>query len=81
MNDLGSFLEAIRNFLSTFGVKDGIFLLFFILAHIWIYKLYEGRLKDRQAEINRIADENREYRERFITLLDDKFGLKKLKYK
>jgi hypothetical protein len=45
------------------------------VAHGWLYRLYHGRLADRQKEINRIAGENREYREMFLKLLAQKFTL------
>ena len=39
------------------------------LAHRWIFKMYQDRLDDRQNEINRMAEENREYREYFMKLI------------
>ena len=67
--------ETIKNFLVTFGWTKGIFTLFFFMAHGWIYSLYQGRLKDRQKEIDRIAQDNREYREKFLAILDKHFDL------
>lgn len=66
--------NAIINTLKSFGVKDGIFILFFFLAHFWIYKLYLGRLNDRKEEIQRLATDNHEYRDRLLSLLDTHFG-------
>lgn len=43
-------------------------------CHLYIFTLYDRRLKDRQDEINRLAEENREYRDRFLKLLDQKFN-------
>jgi hypothetical protein len=63
-------LEAIK----TLGVTKGLFVVFFIMAHGWIWSLYKGRLDDRQKEIDRIAGENREYRERFLKLMDASFS-------
>lgn len=73
--------DSIREILKQFGFTKGLFILFFFMAHGWVYRLYSGRLADRQAEINRIAEDNREYRERFLAILDDHFGLKKGKRK
>jgi hypothetical protein len=42
-----------------------------------IFWLYIARLRDRQKEIDRIAGDNREYRDRFLAILDDKLGLRK----
>jgi len=46
----------------------------FFRAQYWIYKLYEGRLSDRQDQIDKLAAENHEYRDRFTTLMDRHFG-------
>ena len=37
--------------------------------------MYNGRLKDRQDEINRLAADNHEYRDRFLAMLDKHFAL------
>ena len=63
----------IKDFIVTLGWAKGVFTIFFFLAHAWIYNLYSGRLKDRQAEIDRLSADNREYRERFLSLLDKHF--------
>src|SRR6266516_2769669 len=60
----------------SFGLLRGTFALFFWVMHFWIYRLYNGRLKDRQREIDNIAAENRAYRERFLALIDQSLGLK-----
>lgn len=56
------------------GWAKGVFTIFFFLAHWWVFKAYDARAKDRQAEIDRIAAENREYRERFLKLMDEAFS-------
>lgn len=68
--------ETFKEFLVEFGWIKGTFSVFFLIAHAWIYRLYSGRLRDRQLEIDRIAEENREYRERFLSLLDQRLGTK-----
>ena len=65
--------DTIKDFIITFGWVKGTLTLLFWVFHIWIYKLYNDRLKDRQAEINRLAQDNREYRERFLAVLDKHF--------
>ena len=45
-------------------------------CHFYIFKLYKQVLKDRQKEIDRLAEENHQYRDRFIKLLDNKFNYK-----
>lgn len=58
----------------SLGVTKGLFVIFFFIAHIWVHLLHKGRLKDRQNEIDRLAQDNREYRERFLSLMDQKFS-------
>jgi hypothetical protein len=66
--------DTIREFINELGALKGVFVLFFFIAHGWIYGLYHGRIKDRQKEIDRLAKDNHEYRDRFMKLLDKKFG-------
>lgn len=66
--------DEIRQFVSEFGLVKGIFTIFFFMAHAWIYRLYSGRLEDRQKEIDRLAADNHEYRERFLSTLDREMG-------
>ena len=47
--------EQILSFIQSLGWTKGVFTIFFFMAHAWIYRLYSGRLNDRQAEINRLA--------------------------
>jgi len=65
-------------YINELGLKNGLFVLFFIGSHIWIYYLYLGRVKDAKEQIDRLAIENREYRERFLGMLDIEFNYKKL---
>ncbi len=67
--------DIIIAILSDFGIRDGLFVIFFIVFHYWIWKLYINRLSDRQNEINRIAEENREYRETFMALVNNKLEI------
>ncbi len=68
--------KDIVNVLARLGLVKGTFVLFFFMAHGWIYSLYRGRLKDRQREINRLARENREYRDRFLVLMDRRHDIR-----
>ena len=42
----------------------------------YMHKMYQRQLKDRQQELNRLAEENRQYREMFTPFVHA--GLKKL---
>jgi hypothetical protein len=67
-------LDAILKFLTEFGLTKGLFALSFIGGHLWIYRLYSGRLKDRQKQIDMLAKDNHEYRDRLLQLLDKHFA-------
>ena len=69
--------DTIYKFIENFGLIKGLFILFFFSAHAWIYFLYSGRLKDRNKEIDRLAKDNHEYRDRFLQLLDEHWGFGK----
>lgn len=74
-----SFLPSwadVQNIVGVFGWTKGIFTIFFFLAHFWVYRAYEGRLQDRQLEIDRLAADNRDLRDRFTALLDKHMGYK-----
>ena len=77
-----NFTELFRKTLElvlSLGVTKGLFVAFFFAAHLALFLLYRGRLKDRQGEIDRLAEENREHRLRFTALLDKHFKIPKAK--
>lgn len=60
------FWDTVKDFIINFGWTKGVFTIFFFLAH-WIHnKMVNGRLTDRQNEIDRLADDNRRYRELYL---------------
>jgi len=65
--------KIVKDAITSLGWAKGILTLFFWVAHAWIYREYRGRLNDRQKQIDMIAAENREYRERLTGLLDQYF--------
>jgi hypothetical protein len=66
--------SEVQSLVGEFGLLKATFLLFFVLAHTWIFHLYTARLADRQLEMNRLAAENLDYRERFVLMLDRQMG-------
>ena len=70
--------EQLKAYLTEFGFTKSIFLVFFIWAHKVIFKSYEKRLEERQKEIDRLADDNRAYRERYLAFHDKKHNYKAL---
>jgi len=69
--------KEIIEIVSKLGLLKGIFLIFFISANLWVWRLYVGRIKDRKEEIDRLAQDNREYRERFLSMIDKCINYKK----
>jgi len=69
--------KVIGDIISKFGMVKGIFIIFFFLAHFWLWRLYIDRVKDRKEEIDRLAQDNREYRDRFLLFIDNNIGHKK----
>jgi F0F1-type ATP synthase membrane subunit b/b' len=69
--------ETVKDFIISFGWVKGTFTIFFWLALFFFYRLYKARIDDKQKEIDRLAQENREYRERFLALLDRHFDYQK----
>ncbi|WHI46464.1 hypothetical protein ACJJIW_20630 [Microbulbifer sp. JMSA004] len=67
-------LKDILQFVQNMGLKNGLFVIFFIFAHYLLFWMYSGRLKDRQVEIDRLAADNKEYRDRFLKLMDNAFS-------
>ena len=63
-----SFIEAAN----AFGWERALFTAFFFGMHYAVYRLYLGRLRDRKEEIDRLREENNDYRERFIAILDER---------
>jgi hypothetical protein len=69
--------ETVKDFVASFGWAKGTLTILFWVFHAWIYLLYNGRLKDRQKELDRLIQENREYRKIFIALLDQRLDYQK----
>ena len=67
-------LEQFGDLVKQIGFSGALFAVFFFGAHYVLYKMYLGRLDDRQKEIDRLAQDNREYRNRFLAITDDKFS-------
>lgn len=66
--------ETVLDMMVAFGWERGLFTTVFLLLHFWVWRLYKGRLEDKQAEIDRLSEENQAYRDRFMKLVDDQFG-------
>ena len=75
--DWPAVFAQIKDIVLHLGVVRGLFVVFFVGAHGVIFWLYNGRLSDRQKEINRLASENKEHRERFTALIEKKLNIPK----
>ncbi len=62
------FTQAIKEI----GIYESISALLIIALHLYIKNLYDKNISDKQDQIDRLALENREYREKFIKFLDNK---------
>ncbi len=71
-----SVLGEIRQYLESFGPLNGLLILFFIFGHYWIWNLYNKNIRGKQAEINRMAQDIKDYREYFMNILNIKTPLK-----
>ena len=72
-------MDAILSFLTEFGEINGLLILGIIFMFLWlrslnshIHRQHREQLQDRQREIDRLAEDNRAYRDRFLALLDKK---------
>ena len=70
-NEWGTFFLGL---IDEVGLVGALLSVIVLGMHYAVYRLYLGRLNDRQKEIDKLAAENREYRERFLALLDKEFG-------
>ncbi|MFT5704017.1 MAG: Mg2+ and Co2+ transporter CorA [Rickettsiales bacterium] len=66
--------DSLLELVKTVGLSNTIFLIILLSCHFFIFRLYNERLKDRQDEIDRLAEENHQYRDRFLKLMDNKFN-------
>lgn len=64
------FLELIK----IVGLNNAIFSAIVLSCHFYIFRLYSKRLQDRKTEIDRLAAENQQYRDRFFKLIDSKYS-------
>ena len=72
-------LDAISSFLAKFGEINGLLILGIIFMFLWvrslnsrIHRQHQEQLQDRQREIDRLAEDNHAYRDRYLALLDKK---------
>lgn len=67
-------LDFLMGMFKEFGLSSGLLVVIVLGMHYWVFRLYNRQLEDRQREIDRIAADNRDLRERFTRLLDRHFG-------
>lgn len=71
-----TWLNAFTSFLSDLTITEGVLLILVILFHRESIRSRDKELVARQHEINRLAEENHEYRDRFTRILDIESNLK-----
>ena len=67
-------IGSISEFFSALTFIEGVLLILLLLGGFWIYKSHQRQLDDRQREIDRLAADNREYRDRFERIMNQKLG-------
>jgi hypothetical protein len=67
--------SSVVDVLKNFGLTRGLCVIFFLSLWWFYHRAHQNRLKDKDAEINRLAADNHEYRERFMRLFDDKYKI------
>src|SRR5689334_5797498 len=68
--DVGDFFKIVFDSVRQFGWAKGTLTVFFWVAHWFYYRAMQGRLKDRQDEIDRLAADNHAYRDRWLAIHD-----------
>ena len=63
------------------GIPVAILIIVNLLFMFYIRNLYSTNMKDKQKQIDRLAEENKEYREKFLNLLDKGINLSKVEKK
>lgn len=76
MKDL---LAGVSTLIGQVGVVRTLFVVSFLGGLAGLSWLVRNMLNARDREIHRLADENKEYRERFVALLDKEFKIPKYK--
>ncbi len=65
--------------IAKFPPVVGLLIILIILLGCYIVKLYEKNIADKQRQIDELAKENKEYRDKFTNLLDKALPLYKRK--
>lgn len=72
-------MDDLTQLLKLLGVTKGLFVLFFLGAHWVVLSQYRSRVRQMQAEIDRLATDNHLYRDRFLAFIDRQMNYKKPK--
>lgn len=68
-------MDGLWKFLSGLSFTEVVLLILLIYGGRLIFTVHQRQLNDRQREIDRLAEDNREYRERFLWILDRRLGV------
>ena len=63
-------LAPFADFFSGLTYVEGLLLILVLVLCRWVSRSHRRQLDDRQREIDRLAADNREYRERFLQFVD-----------
>ena len=68
---MAGFWEGFVGLVKEAGLLGALFSVFFLGVHYWLYRVYEKRVQELKDQIDRLAEENHEYRDRFMDRLDN----------
>lgn len=73
--------DTLPELIKEIGIVKGLLVFIIVLLFFGMQKristLYRKNIEDKQKEIDRLAKENHEYRDRFMKMLDDNMKSKK----
>lgn len=68
-------LSTFTEFFNNLSVTEGVLIILVVLFYRGTIKSYHRQLDDRQKEIDRLALDNREYRDKFAQFVDRELRL------
>lgn len=74
--DVAEVGKAIAELFKELGWERGFFFLIIGLFQWFLHRQYRVNLDARKEQIDLLAQENKDYRDRFIQLMDKQYGLK-----
>jgi len=71
---VSGFFESFLEFMKQLGWAKGGLSFIVLLIHFWIFYMYRTNMRDKQRQIDALAADNREFRDRFLSIIDNQHG-------